>query len=164
MNWLRRLFSSRPPAAADLEAALADWRIVKVIGPTGGVVVLRLRINAPESSQGSDYATAVEVCWPYEPKEDLPPADVNEQQLKFERAVDELTGENGYAELVLVSTGMGVKEWLFYTTSTDRFMASMNELLSGHQAYPLDIRFYADPGWSIWRGTVADVEQRGGDA
>lgn len=164
MKWLRRLFSSEPPRPTDLEATLADWRIVKVVGPTGGIVVLRLRINMPESSRGSDYATAVEVGWPYDPNEELPPADVNQQQLEFERAVDELTGENGYSELVLVSTGMGMKQWLFYTTSTDRFMASMNALLTGHQAYPLDIKFYADPGWSIWRETVADVEQRAGDA
>ena len=89
----------------------------------------------------------------------MPPADVNQAQLDFERALDPLT-ENSDAEVAQVSTGMGQKEWVFYAKDREVFMAQMNRLLAGHPRYPLQITFYDDPDWKIWSDMLERLETR----
>lgn len=80
----------------------------------------------------------------------------------FEEAIDELTAQNGHSELVQVSTGNGMKEWLFYSRDQAAFMELMNTLLRGHPMYPLEIKFYADPEWQIWSETADSIAARTG--
>jgi len=105
----------------------------------------------PDIADISTYATAIEIAWPYESQSGMPPSEANAAQLEFERSIDELTGGNGLAELVQVSTGHCVKEWLFYATSRDQFMREFNRLLAGGARYPLEIKFYDDPTWQSGR-------------
>jgi hypothetical protein len=158
MDWFRRFF--KPSAQVQQSNALADWRIVSAKNATLGNAVIRIRIRQPEVNEISAYATAVEIAWPYESADGMPPSDVNQRQLTFERALDDLTGENRFSELVQVSTGRSVKEWLFYTTSRERFMGAFNELLAKHERYPLNIKFYDDPKWEIWQQTANFIKQR----
>ena len=71
---------------------------------------------------------------------------------------------NGFAELVQVSTGFGEREWLFYSSNRKRFMARFNELLAGHEPYPLEITFYRDREWKIWDDMLQPLLRRTLDA
>jgi len=157
MRWFKRLFT-RPGADEDLANELAAWRIISLENePAGKFAVLRLRVVRPRSAVES-FATAVELSWKY--GGGLPPADVNEKQLAFERALDELAGDNGFSELVQVATGIGAKEWLFYTSNRARFMAEYNRLLENHERYPVEVSMLDDPEWEVWRNSVEAVRQR----
>jgi hypothetical protein len=52
---------------------------------------------------------------------------------------------------------MGLKQWIFYARSREEFMGELNELLSGHPRYPLDIEFFEDPNWEVWDDMVKDL-------
>ena len=46
-----------------------------------------------------------------------------------------------------VSTGMGLKEWIFYARTREQFLDEFNQLLAGHPGYPIEIEFAEDPAW-----------------
>lgn len=78
----------------------------------------------------------------------------------FEPAIDPLTEDPGNSQMVYVRTAFGVKEWLFYARDSDAFMRAFNERLAGHPRYPLEIRFYADPKWKLWREFVKPLSEK----
>lgn len=149
------------PDVADLDNELRDWKIIDVNNPDLQTsAVIRLRMCKPPLPEGCAFSCAVEITWPYSSADQYPAPDVNQKQLSFERALDDLSGMNGFSELVQVWTGMGTKEWLYYTSNQRRFMTDFNALLSGHEHYPIEIKFYDDPEWQIWSQTVEAVESK----
>jgi hypothetical protein len=117
-------------------------------------------VRKPPIPDGCVFGWAVEISWPYDGADDYPSGEVNQKQLAFETSLDDLSGMNGFSELVQVSTGMGKKEWLYYTSDRDRFMREFNALLAGDDPYPIQINFYEDPSWQIWSEVVAAVQSK----
>ncbi len=79
---------------------------------------------------------------------------------RFEDAIVDLTGDNGFAELVMARTGFGVKTWLFYTNDQERFVATFNRLLSSHPKYPIEVSSDEDPDWTEWASIRDDLKTR----
>jgi Family of unknown function (DUF695) len=100
--------------------------------------------------------TAIVIKWAYGSQHQMPPPQVNREQLAFETALDPLADAEN-SELVHVSTGIGLKEWIYYARRRDAFMADFNRLLSSQPAYPLQIEFFDDPEWKVWGGIVDDL-------
>jgi hypothetical protein len=97
--------------------------------------------------------------WPY--GSGLPPPNVKQRMEAFEEGIEELMFDNGFSELVMVRTGLGRRDWLFYTSDQARFMARLNGLLAGHDPYPLRITISGDPDWKAWHETRDEVCSRG---
>ncbi len=148
-------------ARRKLDASLADWRIVNAVNDaTGQAAVFRLRIRKPRIRKLGKFRIAVTVTWRYGQKGEMPSKPVHEKQTQFDRALDGLSSENGYAELMRVATGDGLKEWLYYTSDIERFGQTFNEMLAGLETFPVDVNFEEDPSWSIWQEFVQVVESR----
>lgn len=157
MRWLKRMFTRRR-AEQELEDELRAWRVVSLENALERkFAVIRLRILRPPNADDR-FTTAVRVRWNYDAE--LPPTDINERQIGFETAIDELTGDNGFSELVQVATGRGAKEWLFYTSGKGQLMAEFNRLLESHDRFPVEISVVEDPDWTIWRESVEAVRQK----
>ena len=134
--------------------AESDWRIVSAQNPeTGDAAVFRARFAKPDRNDLASLVWAIVIQWPYEGGGQMPPAEVNAAQQNFEAAVDPLAS-SAHSELMHVSTGMGLKEWIFYARSREEFMAELNDLLAAHPTYPLDIEFFDDPGWEVWEDMI----------
>jgi hypothetical protein len=164
MNWFKRISRAKEPIRAEdrgaLEDELRDWQIVTVENKEQqSRATIRLRVRKPALPDEPAFDCAVEISWPYDGI-DYPGPDVNQRQLAFETALDDLSGMNGFSELVQVSTGMGKKDWLYYTSDQDRFMRDLNALLDGHDPYPIQINFYPDPSWQIWSDVVEAVQSK----
>lgn len=139
------------------DAVPTDWRIVSARDPeTGQVAVLRVRFSKPDRADLASLVWAIVIQWPWESDQQMPPAEVNAAQQTFEAALDPLAS-SGHSELMHVSTGMGLKDWIFYARTREEFMDELNKLLSGHPRYPIDIEFFEDPGWEIWEEMVKDL-------
>lgn len=137
-----------------------DWRIVTARNPeTGEGAVFRARFSKPSRPDLASLVWAILIHWPYESDEPMPPAEVNQAQLRFEEALDPLAS-SGHSELVHVSTGMGLKEWIYYARTREQFLDELNALLAGHPRYPIEIEFVEDPTWNVWADMVKDL--RGG--
>jgi hypothetical protein len=136
-----------------------DWNIISVKHPeTGEGAVLRVRFSKPARPDLASLVWAVIIQWTYGGKQ-MPSPEVNEAQLAFEAALDPLAS-SGHSELVHVSTGLGLKEWIFYARTREEFMDELNELLAGHPRYPLDIEFEEDPAWEVWEDAIKDLRGR----
>jgi len=139
------------------DAEPSDWSIVSARNPeTGQVAVFRVRFSKPDRPDLASLVWAIVIQWPYESDQQMPPAEVNAAQQAFEAALDPLASSS-QSELVHVSTGMGLKEWIFYARTREEFMNELNELLSGHPRYPIEIEFFEDPGWEVWEDMVKDL-------
>jgi hypothetical protein len=134
------------------------WKIISARNPeTADHAVFRARFAKPDRPDLASLVWAIVIQWPYD-GDAMPPAEVNAAQQRFEEALDPLAS-SGHSELAHVSTGMGLKEWIFYARTREEFMAALNGLLSGHPRYPLDIEFFEDPEWEIWQDMVKDLRR-----
>lgn len=135
------------------------WSIVSVQHPeTGEGAVLRARFSKPPRPDLSSLVWAIVIQWTYGGG-GMPPPQVEEAQQAFETALDPLASSS-HSELVHVSTGLGLKEWVFYARTREQFMDELNDLLSAHPTYPLDIEFVEDPDWDVWEDAVKDLRGR----
>lgn len=138
------------------------WTIVSAENPeTGQAAVFRVRFAKPDRPDLSSLVWAIVIQWPYESDDarQMPPREISAAQQTLEEALDPLAS-SPHSELVHVSTGMGLKEWIFYARTREEFMTQLNELLAGHPRYPIDIEFFDDPKWEVWEDMVKDLRQR----
>ncbi|MEO6278773.1 DUF695 domain-containing protein [Roseateles sp.] len=64
--------------------------------------------------------------------------------------------ESGVGYRAYARTGKGLREWVFYAADRDQFIGALNDALADHEAYPIEIKFYNDPGWSDFRQLLVD--------
>jgi hypothetical protein len=69
--------------------------------------------------------------------------------------------KDGLATLVLVSTGEGLREWVYYTRSREAFMARMNAAFKDLPRFPIEIDLWADPKWERYESFKAGVQNKG---
>ncbi|MGE0642010.1 MAG: DUF695 domain-containing protein [Thermoanaerobaculia bacterium] len=147
-------------APEDLEPKPEEWSVVTIRNAElGQSVVMRVRFEKPGRADLATLRAAIVVKWPYESENRMPPPETNRLQLDFERALDPLMPSEE-SELVHVSTGLGLKEWIFYARDSGIFLERFNELLAGHPAYPLEIEIYDDPDWKVWAEMVDSLRER----
>lgn len=155
MNWFKRILGAKEPIE------LRDWAIVSIENKElQSRATLRLRMRKPPMAEASAFGCAIEISWPCGGANGFPSDEENQQQIAFESALDDLSGMNGFSELVQVSTGMGKKEWLYYTCDRDRFMRDLNARLAKHEPYPIQIQFYEDPHWQIWSDVIKELQDK----
>jgi hypothetical protein len=140
-----------------------SWYAIDVVNGADRLTML-LRTDRPSDADIDDYSTSVVIKWEYPRREGTaePPDDVRQRMIAFELAVAPLSFGNGLSHLMNRSTGLGLREWCYYTKDGDRFMHRFNKLLEGHERYPLAIEFYDDPEWKVWLDLRYAYERFGG--
>jgi hypothetical protein len=149
---------TKEEVAADLKA----WSVVTLDNPESReAAVLRVRMEKPADPAVAAFAIAISIRWSYAAGESPFPSDeVKKDMDRFEEAIDRLTWKNGFAELVLVSTGRGEREWLFYARDHARFMKALNHLMADQPPFPIRIEHQEDPDWRAWRDVVEPLRAR----
>ena len=161
MSFLERLRPGRRKTRESVAAELKAWQIVTAQNAESGqAAIFRIRLSKPPRPDVAALTTAVVIKWPYEPSGVKPPDAVNQQQRRFEQALDPLSSDDN-STLMQVTTGMGVKEWVYYARNRDVFMSRLHKRLKGHPKYPLEIEFHEDPEWKVWGETVENLKARG---
>jgi hypothetical protein len=122
-------------------------------------VIYRYRQNRPHGSNPLLFPSAIRVIWLYDKTawNGMPSVDENELQIAFEDAIGPLTdGLLGY--LMLVFTGNGRKEWLFYVRDHSSWMTTLSDCLESHPAYPLHLEDWLDETWDVWQQFTGSLE------
>lgn len=115
------------------------------------------RYRAPMAAdiRCSDYPTLVAVAWDFEDYEGpfKFEGSFQEHHDELEASLNGLDGEeNGF--LILVMTGVGIKEWLWYVRDFDDWMAKINESFSGKSVFPIRISSYEEPEWGTYQKLI----------
>jgi hypothetical protein len=167
MSFWRKLFGGdrvEKPSSnqARLDAELKCWSIIEAVNAERNQrAVIRIRTERPDLDQIETYDTAISITWRYETPSGMPSPELNERQMHLDRALDDLSSDNGFSYLMEVATGLGKKEWVYYSSDRERFMEEFNRLLAGHEPYPIEIEFFDDPEWTIWREVRDAAAERG---
>jgi hypothetical protein len=141
------LFGGRNREAedADLDAELAHWQIAEIESEDGAVVLARVRLERPDLPDLAQYTTAVSVSWPI--VDDAVSPEMSAAMDEFETSMDEF---ESFSYLIQVRTGLGERNWLFYTPNGDRLTTVIRSRQATH-GWPLTIETTEDPNWDEWR-------------
>ncbi|MDP2716001.1 DUF695 domain-containing protein [Rheinheimera sp.] len=125
----------------------------------GKPIIYRSMEKVPEGQTEADFPTLINIYWSFESDANngMPDSQTNADQIAFEDAIDSLD-QNGVSHLMLVVTGNGRKEWIWYVKDVEGWMGKLNELLSGHKVYPVEIEIEQDQNWSTYHNFVSGVK------
>lgn len=96
--------------------------------------------------------------WKYEAESGQPGPGEHQRMNLFEDTLESVLKEDGFATLALVSTGEGLREWIYYTTSEPEFVARFDYALAGMPTYPIEIHTAWDPNWETWERFKAGLK------
>ena len=112
-------------------------------------IFIRMRDALPSAADRELYSNLILVSWTYSTgPSGLPTADTAQLMQDFENAIESALETKGLGVLAACITGKGRKEWRYYTSDKDEFMAQFNSGLKSHPAYPIRLQVFADPQWS----------------
>ena len=114
-----------------------------------GDLIVRARNSLPSADARAKYQHLISIRWPYEPAPgcNVPTAATEEMMDELAEALDVLANAEGSAEAASI-TGLGVREWRFYTDDTEHFMAEFNRALADRDPFPIELEAFVDPEWN----------------
>ncbi|MES2033803.1 MAG: DUF695 domain-containing protein [Pseudomonadota bacterium] len=115
----------------------------------------RAKLPAPAARKGWDHL--VLIGWTYE-EDAVGQAlkDIVKDIATFEAAMAKALAAPDTGVLAAVIAGAGMREWRYYTPSTDSFMDALNEALEELPDYPLEFMDYEDPDWNALAELIED--------
>ena len=89
----------------------------------------------------------------------MPSVEERKRMDAMEDALEPVLEKDNFATLALVSTGEGLREWIYYVKSEDGFMERLNHALTGHSEFPIEVSSAPDPKWSTYETFKAGVKE-----
>jgi hypothetical protein len=128
---------------------------------TNGVrtLLFRFRMSPPAGIDFASYPHLVTIAWPYDSPNagGMPDGPTNDRMVLLEDLIDAPLERADNAHLVWVMTGGGIREWQWYSRDVGETLAIINQALSGHAPFPIEITQEQDISWSVYRRFLASV-------
>jgi len=99
------------------------------------------------------------IVWKYKSEGGQPFTEDHQLMNLLEDALESVLKDWGFATLALVSTGEGLREWIYYAKSEDEFMSRLNYAFCGMPAFPIEIHTASDPNWDVYEKFKAGVRE-----
>jgi uncharacterized protein DUF695 len=132
--------------------SLADdqWSVAQ-LEKNGKPLLVRYRNERPQGVETAAFPFLLSATWAYQSNEfALPSADEMELMDKFEDALASALETSQTAHLMVILTGNGERDWLWYTTGEAEAMQQVNQALKGHKPYPVQFSVQKDRGWKAY--------------
>ncbi len=127
-----------------------NWFTAPTTDDDGMTVIVTARLDVEKFRSKGKYTIRVEVSLPYTPEGPLGFPDAETSEL-LEKITDSfaanLKGKNT-AVMTAMFTGASVRDWVFYTFSTEVFNGFLNRSLKDFPLLPLKIYAENDPDWA----------------
>lgn len=137
----------------------AVWSTAVSTRPTDGHrIIYRYRSVFGPSFKRSLYPDRVIISWSYQSAEGMPSKSEREAMDRMEDLLAPYVEQTSLSTLVLVSTGEGLREWVYYAKSQEEFMAKFNQALHGLPRFPINIDLWKDPEWKRYEDFRSRVE------
>lgn len=114
----------------------------------------------PSKEVIASFPTVVVIQWAYDGSKNkgMPSASELELIYQLEDVLDDLA-EQGAAFRAYARTGNNTREFVYYIIGKSGYLELLNQALSQHPEYPIDISFYSDPDWSKYKELLANFKQ-----
>jgi hypothetical protein len=117
----------------------------------GKPLLIRYRSERPQGVETTAFPYLLSATWAYQPNEfGLPSPEEMELMDKFEDALGLALETSQTAHLMVILTGNGDRDWLWYTCGEAEVMRQVNQALKGHQRYPVQFSVQPDRGWRAY--------------
>jgi hypothetical protein len=127
----------------------AVWSTAVATRPSDGhSIIYRYRSEFGPSFNRSLYPDRVIVSWAYQSESGMPSRAERESMDRMEDLLAPHVEPAAVSTLVLVSTGEGLREWVYYANSKEEFMARMNKALQGLPRFPVEVDLWKDAEWT----------------
>lgn len=125
----------------------------------GHRIIYRYRSEFGPSFKRSLYPDRVVIAWSYKSVQGMPSKPEHKSMDQLEDLLAPYVEQASLSTLVLVSTGEGLREWVYYTKSQKEFMAKVNEALRGLPRFPIEIDLWKDPEWTRYEEFRTTVQK-----
>jgi Family of unknown function (DUF695) len=126
-----------------------QWSVAQAVN-NGKPVLIRFRIQRPTGIEPAAFPFLLSATWSYQSDETgFPGQEELALMGKFEDALAVLEASNT-AHLMVVLTGNGDRDWLWYTRGEAEAMRQVNRALKGQPRYPVQFSVQPDPSWSAY--------------
>jgi hypothetical protein len=138
----------------------AVWSTAVATRPSDGHrIIYRYRSEFGPSFKRSAYPDRVVIAWSYKSTNGMPSTAERESMDRMEDLLAPHVEQSSLSVLSLVSTGEGLREWVYYTKSQGEFMAKVNVALRGHPTFPVEIDLWRDPEWTRYEEFKRNVQR-----
>lgn len=127
------------------------WALTTSTHPNNGrQIVFRYMDTFGSGFERSSQPVRIILAWQYLSDNGMPIPSERQRMDEMEDLLGPVVDKEGFATLVLVSTGENLREWTYYVKSEVEFMAKLNKALAGKPAFPIDIHPANDPNWTMY--------------
>lgn len=139
----------------------AVWSTAVATRPSDGHrLIYRYREEFAKSFRRSAYPDRVTIAWTYSSANGMPSKAERESMDRMEDLLAPYVEKASLSMLVLVMTGEGLREWVYYSKSQNEFMAKINEVLRGLPQFPVEIDLWKDPEWKRYEAFKKTVRTK----
>jgi hypothetical protein len=127
-----------------------QWAILEA-EEDGVPLLFRFRTNIPVADTNA-FPFLISIMWIYDGKrnEGMPDDGTLAMMDRVEDALD-WVDDSGEAFLMVVVTGNNRREWIWYTSDRQRYMALVNKAMPRQPKFPLDFATSEDAPWQTYR-------------
>ena len=132
--------------------SLADdqWSVAQA-EKNGSPLLIRYRSQRPQGVDTAAFPFLLSATWTYQANETgLPAPEEQELMAKFEDASESALEASQTAHLMVILTGNGERDWLWYTCGEAEAMRQVNHALKGHRRYPVQFSVQQDRRWRAY--------------
>ena len=116
----------------------------------GRVIVFRYAKEFRAGFNRADFPDRVILVWRYESASGMPGITERESMDRLEDALAQIVDKPGFSVLALVSTGEGLREWIFYARSEEAFLRALNDALARQPRLPIEVHAEPDSKWQTY--------------
>ncbi len=133
----------------NMAQAEETWSIGK-LHVKGMPVIYKFLTHLPDKEVTSKLKWLAVISWKYDGSNNngMPTKEINDLMIELEDGLEEVKGSGKIYLPVYAATGNNVKEFVFYISDRDLFLEQLNNSLTQHQSYPIEITFYKDEDWT----------------
>lgn len=125
----------------------------------GRKIIFRYAEELSTSFDQARQPVRIIIVWKYVSESGQPVSEDHQRMNQLEDMLESVLKEDGFTTLALVSTGEGLREWTYYATSENEFMARLNYALAGIPSFPIEIHVAGDPNWDMYEQFKAGLKK-----
>lgn len=128
-----------------------EWWTSPQESESGRLILVTGRKDIDKFRKNPKFSIRVEISWKYDEQEDGMPGLTTSRMM--EEVTDRLQAmflKDPVAVMTGIFTGDGIREWVFYTLSTNIFGRKLNEALADLPLLPLEVSCENDSRWEAY--------------
>jgi hypothetical protein len=117
----------------------------------GKPLLIRYRSERPQGVDTAAFPFLLSATWTYQGNDvGFPTPEEMGLMNKFEDALVSAFEASQTAHLMVIVTGNGERDWLWYTCGEAEAMRQVNQALKGHKRYPVQFSIQEDRAWRAY--------------